>query len=197
MARRDVPRDRTAETDFEIICMRAEYQKIDRLYSHRASIADPRLSDVDRVAHPRVIATRGDRKLCSNAMTFHGPDRDKLPAMADHAKTHARRYVRAVGPFNGYHLGLRKTPVLIFNLNVGGGFVNFPDEQPIATTFVLTIELPEEGRVTVLAQTVYRDPSGLGVRFVDLEQEDAERLRRAVERAVAGLDTTSGAASTE
>jgi hypothetical protein len=103
-------------------------------------------------------------------------------AMAEHVEN-TRRYVRATGPFNGYHLGLRKTPVLIFNLNVGGGFVNFPDEQPVATTFVLTIELPEEGRVTALSQTVYRDPSGLGVRFVDLDAEDCERLRRAVERA--------------
>jgi hypothetical protein len=103
--------------------------------------------------------------------------------MSEHTENKTRRFVRATGPFNGYHLGLQKTPVLIFNLNVGGGFINFPAEPPIASTFVLTIELPEEGRVTVLSQILYRDPSGLGVRFVDLDPADSERLRRAVERA--------------
>jgi hypothetical protein len=93
-----------------------------------------------------------------------------------------RRYVRALGPFNGYHLGLRKTPVLIFNLNVGGGFVNFSDEQPAGTTLVLTIDLHQEGRITVKAETVYRDPSGIAVRFVDLDADARERLARAVER---------------
>lgn len=107
-------------------------------------------------------------------------------AMSERTENKTRRYVRAVGPFNGYHLGLKKTPVLIFSLNVGGGFINFPDEAPLASTFVLTIELPEDGRVTVLSQILYRDSSGVGVRFVDLDPADSERLKRAVERASAG-----------
>jgi hypothetical protein len=102
--------------------------------------------------------------------------------MAQEIKTNTRRYVRAVGPFSGYHLGLRKTPVLIFNLNVGGGFVNFRDEQPSGTTFVLTIDLLQEGRITVKAETVYRDASGIAVRFVDLDADGSDRLGRAVER---------------
>jgi hypothetical protein len=97
-------------------------------------------------------------------------------------KNETRRYVRAVGPFNGYQLGLRKTPVLIFNLNVGGGFVNFSDEQPAGATFVLTIDLQQEGRITVKAETVYRDASGIAVRFVDVDADGSERLARAVER---------------
>ena len=86
-----------------------------------------------------------------------------------------------MGPFNGHHLGLRKTPILVFNLNVGGGFVNFTDEQPTGSTFVLTIELPEEGRITVKAETVYRDTSGIAVRFVDLDADGAGLLARAVD----------------
>ena len=97
-------------------------------------------------------------------------------------KNDARRYPRAVGPFNGYHLGLRKTPVLIFNLNLGGGFVNFTEGQPAGSTLVLTIDLQQEGRITVKAETVYRDASGIAVRFVDLDADGSERLRRAVER---------------
>ena len=102
--------------------------------------------------------------------------------MAQEIRTNTRRYVRAVGPFGGYHLGLRKAPVLIFNLNVGGGFVNFTDEQPTGATFVLTIDLQQEGRITIKAETVYRDASGIAVRFVDLDADGSERLGRAVER---------------
>ena len=102
--------------------------------------------------------------------------------MAEDSKINTRRYVRAVGPFHGYHLGLRKTPVLIFNLNVGGGFVNFTDEQPAGGTFVLTIDLHQEGRITVKAETVYRDPSGMAVRFVGVDADGSHRLGRAVER---------------
>ena len=103
--------------------------------------------------------------------------------MAHDVTGNTRRYVRAVGPFNGFHLGLRKTSVLIFNLNVGGGFVNFSDDQPASTTFVLSIDLQQEGRITVLAETVYRDPSGIAVRFVNLDADGTDRLARAVERA--------------
>ena len=102
--------------------------------------------------------------------------------MTHPTRSDKRRYVRAVGPFNGYYLGMGETPVLIFNLNVGGGFVSFPDEQPAATTFVLTIELPQESAVRVLSQTVYRDPSGIAVRFLDLDDDDSKRIGRAVER---------------
>ena len=102
--------------------------------------------------------------------------------MADGVTSGIRRYVRALGPFNGYHLGLRKTAVLIFNLNVGGGFVTFTDEQPSATTLVLTIDLQQDGRITAKAETVYRDPSGIAVRFVDLDADSSDRVARAVNR---------------
>src|SRR5687768_11965781 len=102
--------------------------------------------------------------------------------MAQETRTNTRRYVRAVGPFSGYHLGLRKSAVLISNLNLGGGFVNATDEQPTGATFVLTIDLQQEGRITVKAETVYRDPSGIAVRFVDLDADGSERLGRAVDR---------------
>lgn len=102
--------------------------------------------------------------------------------MPQEIKSDTRRYVRAVGPFKGYHLGLRKTPVLIFNLNLGGGFVNFTDEQPAGSTLVLTIDLQQEGRITVKAETLYRDASGVAVRFVDLDADGSDRLGRAVER---------------
>ena len=92
-----------------------------------------------------------------------------------------RRYVRVRGPFDGYHLGMPKTPVLIYDLNVGGGLVNFSGEPPASATLVLRIDLPQEGRITVNAETVYRDQSGVAVRFVDLDRDTAARLVRTVD----------------
>jgi hypothetical protein len=90
-----------------------------------------------------------------------------------------RRYVRVRGPFDGYHLGT-KTPVLIYDLNLGGGFVNFGDEQPAEATLTLNIDLPR-GLITVNAETVYRDPSGVAVRFVDVDRDTAALLLSTVE----------------
>jgi hypothetical protein len=101
--------------------------------------------------------------------------------MADDV-TNQRRYVRALGPFTGYYLGLSKTPVMVFNLNVGGAYVAFTDEQP-AAAFVLTIDLQQQGRITAKAETVYRDASGIAVRFVGLDADSSDRLARAVDRA--------------
>ena len=91
-----------------------------------------------------------------------------------------RRYVRVRGPFDGYHLGTPRTAVLIYDLNLGGGFVSFGDEQPAEATLTLNIDLPR-GMVTVNAETVYRDPSGVAVRFVDLDRDTAALLVSTVE----------------
>jgi len=87
----------------------------------------------------------------------------------------SRRYVRVRGPFDGYHLGTPKTPVLIYDLNLGGGFVNFGDQQPAEATLTLNIDLPH-GLITVNAEMVYRDPSGVAVRFVDMDRDTAALL---------------------
>jgi hypothetical protein len=92
-----------------------------------------------------------------------------------------RRYVRVRGPFDGYNLGLPQTSVLIYDLNLGGGFVNFGDEQPNEWTLLLKIDLPEEGPIMVNAETVYRHQFGVAVRFVDVDPETAARLVRTVD----------------
>jgi hypothetical protein len=92
----------------------------------------------------------------------------------------SRRYVRVRGPFDGYHLGTLRTPVLVYDLNLGGGFVNFGDEQPAEATLRLNIDLPR-GLITVDAETVYRDPSGVAVRFVDVDRDTAALLVSTVE----------------
>lgn len=92
-----------------------------------------------------------------------------------------RRYERVKGPFGGRHLGRRKTHVLVYDLNLGGGFVNFTDGQPEGPRLLLKINLPQEGPITVNAETVYRHRAGLAVRFVDVDDETAARLARTVD----------------
>jgi len=92
-----------------------------------------------------------------------------------------RRYLRASGPFDGHHLGYPITPVLIYELNLGGGFVNFPKQAPLESTLQLQIDLPREDPITVRAETVYRHQFGVAVRFVDVDTDTAARLARVVD----------------
>src|SRR5688572_3584071 len=92
----------------------------------------------------------------------------------------ARRYVRVPGPFGGHCVGCPETPVRIYELNLGGGFVNFMHKQPEESKFVVQIDLPYEGTITVNAETVYRHQFGVAVRFVDVDDDTFARLARAV-----------------
>lgn len=91
-----------------------------------------------------------------------------------------RRYVRVAGPFDGCYLGSHQSPVLIYELSLGGGFVSFVHEQPAESALELKIDLPDEGPITVNAETVYRHQFGFAVRFVDLDGETTARLARTV-----------------
>ncbi|MBY0494844.1 MAG: PilZ domain-containing protein [Cyanobacteria bacterium] len=95
-----------------------------------------------------------------------------------------RRYPRVEGPFDADHLNAPRTPVLIYNLNLGGGFVNFGHEPPMGASLKLRIDLPREGPITVDAETVYRDTTGIAVRFVDLDRDSAARLARTIDSLV-------------
>ena len=98
--------------------------------------------------------------------------------------TSRRRYVRVTGPFEGRQMGPRPTPVLIYDLNVGGGFVHFVQDSPKEETLFLKIVLPEQEPVTVKAETVYRHPSGVAVRFVDVDDQSQLRLTTAIDSLV-------------
>jgi hypothetical protein len=93
-----------------------------------------------------------------------------------------RRYARVRGPFDADHLGEEWTPVLIYDLNVGGGFVRFGEEQPAGATWTLKIDLLREGPITVNAEAVYRDTTGVAVRFVDVDRDTVARLTRTIDR---------------
>jgi len=102
--------------------------------------------------------------------------------MASQIKNHStRRFVRVRGPFDADHLDIPRTPVLIYDLNLGGGLVNFGEDQAPAATLRLRIDLPREGPITVNAEAVYRVGSGVAVRFVDLDRDSANRLSRTID----------------
>ena len=88
-----------------------------------------------------------------------------------------RRYQRVTGPFDGELDG----PVLVYDLNLGGCFVNSARESPYGTTSVLKIKLLEEGWITVNAETLHSLKHGFGVRFLDLDSDTAARIARTVE----------------
>jgi hypothetical protein len=106
------------------------------------------------------------------------------------AQPSRRQHVRVYGPFDGYRIGLLDTPVRIFDLSMGGCFVNSLHEQRVGSRFKLKIELPEVGWITVNAETIYRRPTGFAVQFLDANSETRRRLERGI---AAVLEEQSGA----
>lgn len=107
---------------------------------------------------------------------------DVLAALAV-ALDDRRLHDRVTGPFDGRRVNALETPVRIFDISEGGCFVNSLHDQQPDVHFVLQIELPYEGRITVIARTLYRKPGfGFAVRFVEVTDEGLGRLRRTVER---------------
>ena len=90
-----------------------------------------------------------------------------------------RRFARVHGPFYGYY-ETPQTPVLVYDLNLGGAFVNFGGHEPTAVLFVLGIALPNEGVISVHAEILYRHEWGVAVRFLDLDLDTHGRLTRTI-----------------
>ena len=88
-----------------------------------------------------------------------------------------RRYERVTGPFDG----LLEERVLVYDLNLGGCFINSSRQSPDGATSVLKINLLEQGWITVMAETLYSLQHGFAVRFLDVDSETASRIGRTVE----------------
>ena len=96
----------------------------------------------------------------------------------------SRRYERVTGPFDGF----LEDRVLVYDLNLGGCFVNSSYQAPEGTTSILRISLPQEGWITVNAETLYPLQHGFAVRFLALDSDTAARIARTV----AALKTKAG-----
>jgi hypothetical protein len=93
-----------------------------------------------------------------------------------------RRNDRFAGPFDGVRVGLIEMPLSIFDLSRGGCFINCMHEQTAGVTFVMKIDLPDVGLLTLTAETLPpRAGFGFGVRFVDVDDHTADLLDRALD----------------
>jgi hypothetical protein len=94
-----------------------------------------------------------------------------------------RLHDRVTGPFDGCRIELLETPVRIYDLSLGGCFVNCAHEQAAGVQVELKIHLPYEGWITVKGETLYgRAGFGFAVQFTDIEGEQRRCLERALHR---------------
>jgi hypothetical protein len=99
-----------------------------------------------------------------------------------------RQSGRVPGPFDAWRIGILETPMRIYDLSVGGCFVNAMHEQQQGRAFTLKIHLPFEGWIVLNAETLYRRPGfGFAVRFVDMPQETEKRLQRVIDKLQYGV----------
>ena len=109
-----------------------------------------------------------------NASSPHGPI---PPAVARDRREH-RRFP---GPFDGRRVGALETPIRIYDLSRGGCFITSMHEQQPGIQLTLKIDLPTQGWVTVIAQTLPRQNEfGFAAQFVGVDPEAATKLERAL-----------------
>ena len=102
-----------------------------------------------------------------------------------------RKHVRILGPFDGSRPGLVDMPLHIYDLSVGGCFVNSIHQAPHrGQAFSIRIELPTGETLVAKGETAFVRPGfGYGVKFCELTEENRLRLEHAIE-----VLTLSGAA---
>src|SRR5215208_4337269 len=84
----------------------------------------------------------------------------------------ARKFDRVHGPFDGCRLGKLEVPVRIYDLSLGGCFVNSTAVHRVGAKLVLKIGLPGEGEVTVNAEVRNLRPEiGFGVCFLEIDPD--------------------------
>ena len=106
-------------------------------------------------------------EIIENALTTEADARDR------------RRNERFTGPFDGFRVDVLETPMSIFDLSLGGCFVNSSHEQEPGVRFQMKIDLPQVGWVRLTAETVYVRPGyGFAVQFVDVDKSTASRLEQ-------------------
>jgi len=92
-----------------------------------------------------------------------------------------RQHRRIPGPFEGVRLGFLETPLLIYDLGVGGCFINSLHEQDEGVVVTMKIHVRDEGWINLTAETLYRRPGyGYAVRFIDMDETTKTRLERAL-----------------
>jgi hypothetical protein len=102
--------------------------------------------------------------------------------MTDSAENR-RRDVRVLGPFDGTRPGLFDLPLQIYDLSIGGCFINSVHDAPRqGQVFPIHIELPNGETVVAKGETAYVRPGfGYGVKFCQISDDHRARLHSALE----------------
>lgn len=94
-----------------------------------------------------------------------------------------RSHDRVDGPFDGHRVTALELPVRIGNLSEGGCFVNSMFEQVSGARLQLTIELPNDGSITLQGEALYYRPDfGFAVRFTEMTEQTRARLQDALRK---------------
>jgi hypothetical protein len=92
-----------------------------------------------------------------------------------------KRAPRINGPFQGRWRGALDFDLTIHDLSITGCLIESYHEMPAGRQMTIEIDLPEEGTVSVLAESVYSRPDyGFAVKFVDVPPQTKVQLARAV-----------------
>jgi hypothetical protein len=106
---------------------------------------------------------------------------EKPAATPEPAGACRRQHKRVDGPFDGFRIGALETPIQLYDLSRGGCFINSMHQQQPGVVLLLKIELPYEGWISVKAESLPgRGEFGFAVRFVEMSDDAAARLERAV-----------------
>jgi hypothetical protein len=102
--------------------------------------------------------------------------------MAD-SPDNRRKNVRVLGPFDGMRPGLFDLPLQIYDLSLGGCFVNSMHEAPQkGQVFPIHIDLPNDETFVAKGEMAFVRPGfGYGVKFCQISDENQRRLEQALE----------------
>jgi len=93
----------------------------------------------------------------------------------------AKRAPRINGPFQGRWRGALDFDLFIHDLSITGCLIESYHEVSPGRRMTLEIDLPDEGTVSVTAESVYsRSDFGFAVKFVDMTPDTRVKLARAV-----------------
>ena len=93
-----------------------------------------------------------------------------------------RKSVRVLGPFDGIRPGLFDLPLQIYDLSLGGCFVNSVHEATQqGQVFPIRIDLPNGETFVAKGEMAFVRPGfGYGVKFCQISVENQRRLEQAL-----------------
>jgi hypothetical protein len=92
-----------------------------------------------------------------------------------------KRAPRINGPFQGRSRGALDFDLTIHDLSITGCLIESYHEMPAGRRLNIEIDLPNEGTVSLSAESVYSRPDyGFAVKFVDMLPDTRVQLARAV-----------------